>query len=264
MTRVVRTYQVKEVAALTGLSVRALHHYDSIGLLRPSARSGAGYRLYTDDDLLRLQQVMIGRALGLGLEVIRRSLDDPRFDREAALLEQRAALVERQTQTAGMIRAVDRALAMIRGERGGEGDETMDRKELFGGFDPAEHEAEAEARWGSTSAFAESKRRTASYDDEAWRSLQAEASAIYADMAAAMKAGRRPDEPEVMAIAERARLHVDRWFYPCDPEMHAGLAALYEADERFAANIDRFGEGLTPFLAAAIRANARRAGAPRA
>lgn len=259
MTRVVRTYQVKEVAALTGLSVRALHHYDAIGLLRPSARSCAGYRLYTDEDLLRLQQVMIGRALGLGLEVIRRSLDDPRFDREAALLEQRAALVERQTQTAGMIRAVDRALAMIRGEGGGEGDETMDRKELFGGFDPAEHEAEA--RWGSTDSFAASKRRTAGYGEAEWRALQAEASAIYADMAAAMTAGRRPEDAEVMAIAERARLHVDRWFYPCSPAMHAGLADLYEADERFAANIDRFGAGLTPFLAAAIRANARRAGA---
>jgi DNA-binding transcriptional MerR regulator len=59
-----RTYRVKEVASLSGLTVRALHHYDSIGLLAPSARSGAGYRLYDDDDLLRLQQILIGRELG--------------------------------------------------------------------------------------------------------------------------------------------------------------------------------------------------------
>ena len=76
-----RTYQVQEVAELAGLTVRALHHYDSIGLLSPSMRSAAGYRLYTDDDLLRLQQIVIGRELGLSLEAIRGSLDDPHFDR---------------------------------------------------------------------------------------------------------------------------------------------------------------------------------------
>ena len=77
-----RTYQVKDVARLTGVSVRTLHHYDAIGLLVPGARTAAGYRLYTESDLLRLQQILIGRELGLPLEEIRRSLDDPRFDRK--------------------------------------------------------------------------------------------------------------------------------------------------------------------------------------
>ena len=90
-----RTYQVKQVARLTGLTIRTLHHYDSIGLLAPSARSAAGYRLYDDDDLLRLQQILIGRELGLSLEAIRRSLDDPRFDRRQALLAQRTELAAR-------------------------------------------------------------------------------------------------------------------------------------------------------------------------
>jgi DNA-binding transcriptional MerR regulator len=108
-----RTYQVKEVAGLTGLTVRALHHYDSLGLLVPSARSAAGYRLYDDDDLLRLQQILIGRELGLSLEEIRRSLDDPRFDRRQALLAQRGELAARADRTAGMIRAIDAALTVI-------------------------------------------------------------------------------------------------------------------------------------------------------
>ena len=81
-----RTYQVKEAAELSGVSVRTLHHYDEIGLLVPARRSAAGYRLYDDDDLLRLQQILIGRELGLPLEAIRRSLDDPSFDRRGALL----------------------------------------------------------------------------------------------------------------------------------------------------------------------------------
>ena len=91
MTRA-RTYHVKDLARLAGVSVRTLHYYDSIGVLVPRARTAAGYRLFTDPDLLRLQQILISRELGLSLEEIRRSLDDPPFDRKAALLEQREHL----------------------------------------------------------------------------------------------------------------------------------------------------------------------------
>jgi len=110
-----RQYQVKEVAELSGLSIRALHHYDAIGLLTPSFRTAAGYRVYDADDLLRLQQIMIGRELGLSLEDIRRSLDDPSFDRRSALLTQRAALERRAQHTTEMIRAIDAAVGVIDG-----------------------------------------------------------------------------------------------------------------------------------------------------
>jgi len=100
-----RTYRVKEVAEITGVSVRTLHHYDAIGLLVPGGRSEAGYRLYDDEDLLRLQQILIGRELGLTLEAIGRSLDDPAFDRRQALLAQRRELERRAEETAEMIRA---------------------------------------------------------------------------------------------------------------------------------------------------------------
>src|SRR5688572_19997454 len=108
-----RTYQVKEVAELSGLTVRALHHYDSIGLLVPSLRTAAGYRLYRADDLLRLQQILIGRELGLPLEQIRQSLDEPSFDRRRALQQQRTALERRAQRYGEMIRAIDVALALI-------------------------------------------------------------------------------------------------------------------------------------------------------
>src|SRR5687768_10099157 len=124
-----RYYQVKEVAQIAGVSVRTLHHYDEIGLLVPRGRTDAGYRLYDDDDLLRLQQILIGRELGLALEQIRGSLDDPKFDRKRALLEQRGQLAQRARQTDAMLRAVDAALALLdtRGneKQGG----TMDVKE---------------------------------------------------------------------------------------------------------------------------------------
>jgi DNA-binding transcriptional MerR regulator len=251
-----RTYQVKEVAATSGVSVRALHHYDEIGLLVPRARTEAGYRLYDDEDLLRLQQILIGRELGLALEEIRRSLDDPGFDRGAVLRAQRLQLEARAQQTAGMIRAIDHALAALDEE----GEKNMDTKAIFEGFDHAKHEAEAEQRWGETAAFEESRRRTKRYTPADWKCHAAEQAAIYAAAATLMNEGRPPGSPEAMDVAERHRLLIDRWFYPCSATMHVGLAGLYESDARFAANIDKAGAGLTPFLAEAIRANARRGG----
>lgn len=251
-----RTYRVKEVAQTTNISVRALHYYDEIGLLVPKGRTGAGYRLYDDDDLLRLQQILIGREQGLALEEIRHSLDDPRFDRRQALLAQKRQLQKRAQQTAEMIRAVDAALSIL---EEGSGD-IINMKQLFDGFDPFRYEAEAKARWAHADTYKESIKRTTSYTPEDWKLIQAEQASIYADAFAAFKAGKVADSVEAMDIAERHRLTIDRWFYPCSFAVHAGLADSYEADSRFAENIDKFGAGLTPFLSAAMRANARRYG----
>jgi DNA-binding transcriptional MerR regulator len=252
-------YRVKEVAELTGVSVRTLHHYDAIGLLSPSQRSGAGYRLYDAADLLRLQQVLIGRELGLSLEDIRRSLDEASFDRKRALLEQRKRLQERAAQTEAMLRAIDAALTLI-DQPTERGDDIMQLKEMFDGFDPTQYEAEVEQRWGDSDAYKVSKQRTSRYTPEDWKRQAAEQAAVYGDAFRALQAGKMPDDPEVMDVAERHRLAIDRWFYPCSHAQHAGLADMYEQDRRFAENIDKFGADLTPFLAAAIRANARRHG----
>jgi DNA-binding transcriptional MerR regulator len=249
-----RTYRVADVARLSGVSIRTLHHYDAIGLLVPTGRTEAGYRLYADADLLRLQQILIQRELGLPLEAIRRSLDDPRFDRRQALVEQRRQLEAKGRALAEMLRAVDAALAVVGDDPQGE---SMEMKELFGGFDPSQYEAEVEARW-SGEALDESKRRVKGYTADDWKRQQAEQGAIYGEAAAAMTRGLDPASPDAMDIAERHRLAIDTWFYPCSKSMHAGLADMYEADERFRASIDKAGEGLTTFLSAAILANAAR------
>lgn len=103
-----RTYRVKDVARLARVTVRTLHHYDAIGLLVPS-RTRTGHRVYGEDDLLRLQQILIGRELGLPLEEIGCMLTDPHFDRRKALLEQRELLMRRASETEAMIRAIDSA-----------------------------------------------------------------------------------------------------------------------------------------------------------
>jgi MerR family transcriptional regulator, thiopeptide resistance regulator len=252
-----RSFQVKEVARIASVSVRALHHYDEIGLLVPKGRTQAGYRLYDENDLLRLQQIVIGRALGLPLEGIRRSLDDPEFDQRKALLAQKQQLQERNQQTTRMILAVEAALAVL--DAKGTGD-AMDMKEIFDGFDSSLYEEEGKQRWGNGDAYKESQRRTKKYSEEDWKKVGAEQAAIYADAAVAKAAGKKPSDDDVMDIAERHRLSIDRWFYPCSVVMHLGLADMYESDQRFSANIDKHGPGLTMFLVETIRANGRRHG----
>jgi hypothetical protein len=153
-----------------------------------------------------------------------------------------------------MLNAIDAALARL-----DEKEKTMDAKQIFYGFDAKKYEAEAKARWGQTDAFQESMRRTKNYSPEDWAKMKAEQDAVYRDAASAMQSGENPDGDKAMAIAERARLVIGRWFYPCSAEMHCGLAAMYEADNRFAEFFDKYGARLTAFFSAAIQANARRA-----
>src|SRR4051812_37177691 len=119
------TYTVGELASLARVSIRALHHYDEIGLLRPSGRSGAGYRLYTAPDLQRLQQVLFFRELGFKLEEIQRILADPGFDRRQTLVAHRALLAERAERARALVDLVDRTLKAL-GD-----DDTMNPEEMF-------------------------------------------------------------------------------------------------------------------------------------
>ena len=268
---------VSTVARLTGVSVRALHHYDEIGLLRPSGRSEAGYRLYDEGDLARLQQIMFFRALELPLEEIARIMSDPDFDVVATLRSQREMLVARVASTHALIGAVDAAIERIASpapRRGG--DATMRDKakehptiedranEMFAAFTfkdfkPEQYEAEAEQRWGNTDAFKESKRRTARYTKADWELIKQEAAAVYLRLGDLMAAGEAPDAPAVLDAAEAHRQHISRWFYDCSYEIHAGLGELYVNDARFTANIDRARPGLSAYLRAAFAANAARA-----
>lgn len=249
-----KRYQVADVARIAGVTIRTLHHWDDIGLLVPSGRSRAGYRLYDADDLLRLQQICIGRSLGLSLEQVRRTLDDPEIDRRALLLEQRAELQRRLEDTASMLRSIDAALTALE-----KGVTTMNEEDLFEGFDPAQYEEEVQQRWGDTEHYREASRRTAGYGPEDWANLKAEAEDLMRRFSAALQQGRAPEDPRVVELAEEHRLHIDRWFYPCSPSMHAALASMYRADSRFSASFERYAAGLTDYVALAIEANTARA-----
>ena len=137
--------RIGEVARLAHVSVRTLHHYDRIGLVRPSARTAAGYRLYATEDLERLQTVLLYKELGFGLGEIRDLLAEPGYDRREALRAQREQLARRSARVDAMLALIDKTLAAM---DEGIPMERSDLFEVFGDFDPAEHEAEAEDALG--------------------------------------------------------------------------------------------------------------------
>jgi DNA-binding transcriptional MerR regulator len=241
---------VGEVADLAHVTVRTLHHYDELGLLSPSERSETGYRLYSYDDLARLQEILIWRALGFSLAEIKSLLDDPGYDPISALERQRE-LVGREIDRLGAVAAaVDAALAAHRNGT------PIEETKMFDGFDPALYEDEARERWGGTEAYQESARRSQAYGEDEWLQIRRESSDIVGELVAAMRAGEPADGPAARALAERHRDHISRWFYPCSPAMHRGLAEMYVADERFTRTYEREAEGLAAYFHDAIVANA--------
>ncbi len=244
-------YTVKQVAKLAGVTVRTLHHYDAIGLLRPAAVSPAGYRLYSDADLERLQQVLFFRELGFSLREIGRALSSPDFDRREALTMHRRLLVEKRRRVHALIRSVDRSIAAM------DGGEDMSSSAMFEGFDESklrEYREEARRRWGDTPAWAESERRTAGYTQQDWQYIQAESDEINRGLAALME--RDPAEPEAQALVGRWHALINDRFYECSPQAFRGLGDLYVEDSRFAAHYDPWRPGLAAFLRRAMHAYA--------
>ncbi|MDO8847243.1 MAG: MerR family transcriptional regulator [Coriobacteriia bacterium] len=246
---------VSEVSRLAGVSVRALHHYDELGLLVPSARTEAGYRLYGRDDLDRLQEILLFRELEIPLDDIGVLLAGGAFDRRAALELQREMLTQKSARTAALITSVERA---INAERTGVRMTKEETFEVFGDFDPAEYEDEVKERWSDTDAYKESARRTARYTRADWERFKAENQQIGTDTAALMDAGVAASDPRAMDLAEAARLQIDTWFYACSHKMHVNLAEMYIADPRFTATYEKIHAGMAQYWHDAILANAAR------
>ena len=246
---------VSQVAKLAGVSVRALHHYDELGLLSASERSAAGYRLYSDVDLQRLQQVLFFKELGFALEAIRSLMGDPKFELRSALLMQRHLLEEKVARLKKVLAAVDAALAS---EEEGRVMRKEEMFEVFGSDEPARYEEEAKQRWGDTAAYQESARRTARYGKKEWQQIKDEGDRIFRELAALLAEGVPAASDAAVALAERHRAHIDRWFYPCSKAMHRAIAESYVTDSRFTQNIDRYSEGVAAYARDAIAANAQR------
>jgi MerR family transcriptional regulator, thiopeptide resistance regulator len=249
------TLTVGTVARLAGVTVRTLHHYDQIGLLRPTGRSEAGYRRYSDADIERLQRILFYRELEFGLDQIRDAMADGGVDTLDHLRRQHALLGDRIERLRRLSEAV--ATAMEAHQMGI--DLTPEeRLEVFGSFDPDAYADEVKERWGDTDAYRESARRTSRYTRDDWARIKAQGEAVNRRFVEAMSAGLPADGPKAMDAAEAHRQGIDDAYYPCSYEMHQGLAEMYLADPRFTANYETLAPGLAQYVHDAILANAAR------
>jgi DNA-binding transcriptional MerR regulator len=250
------SYSVGQVTGFAGVTVRTLHHYDRIGLLVPSGRTASGHRRYSDTDLDRLQQILFYRELGFPLEEVAVLLDDPEADPVEHLRRQHGLLTARIGRLREMATAVEQAMEA---RKMGINLTPEEKFEVFGDFDPGEHEEEVRERWGGTDAYAESQRRTASYTKEDWQRIKEEADSLNRRLVALMESGTPPESGAAMDLAEEHRQQISRNFYACGTGMHTCLGEMYVADERFTRTIDAAGPGLAAYLRDAILANAARA-----
>jgi len=245
---------VGQVAETFGVTVRTLHHYDAEGLVVPSARTPAGYRLYTDADLARLATVVTYRRLGLPLSEVRALLDGE-GTAEEHLRRQRDAVVSRLGELEQLVTAIDRALEREMEQRPATADEL---KELFGDGFSEEYQSEAQERWGESDAWKQSAARTKSYTKADFEQIKAEADAVNVAFVAALQSGAPAGSVEAMDAAEAHREHIERWFYDLDHGFHRGLADMYVADPRFTATYEQQAPGLAAYVHDAIHANADR------
>lgn len=247
---------VGAAARALGVSVRTLHHWDDIRLLRPAGRSNGGYRLYAAEDLARAQQVLVYRELGFSLPEIARILEDPEADAGAHLERQSRLLAERIEDLQAVAAAVER---LISARRGGIALTAGEQVEIFGrGWQP-EWQAEARERWGDTEAWRQSQDRTRNLTADDWRSLAEERDALDGELSRAARDGVPPDSAEAAALVERHRRQLSRFFdVPLGRQVI--LARMYTEDERFRAHYDAEQPGTAAWLLDAVAASARAQG----
>ena len=232
------------LSRLSGVSVRALHHYDQIGLLHPSEVGNAGYRYYGDEAIERLWQILFYRELDFPLQDIADILSSPSFDRMRALAEHRNLLLQKRGR-------LDRLIALVSNAMKGENN--ME----FKPFDTSEIDAlreqyaeEAKARWGDTDAYRESTRRAAKWTDADKARLEKESGEIFSGFASLV--GTDPADTRVQTLVARWKAFISESYYDCTNEILAGLGQMYVADERFTKNIDQYGTGTAKLMSDAI------------
>jgi DNA-binding transcriptional MerR regulator len=236
---------VSETSKLVGVSVRTLHYYDEIGLLKPSEKTDAGYRFYDDENLEVLQQILFFRELEFSLDEIGRILSQPDFDRKQALRDHRDLLLVKQRHIGDLLMLVDETL---------EGRENMSKDNaIFTDYEAAreKYADEAKARWGSSEAYQESAERDKRRSKEESISLMGGAGEIFKAFAALRD--KSPSDPDVQAHIRKWQAFITDNFYTCTNEILAGLGEMYVADSRFTENIDRYGSGTAQFISEAIR-----------
>lgn len=261
MTSSTSRYTVKKMADLSGISVRTLHHYDSIGLLKPAAIGDNTYRYYGREELLRLQQILFHRALGFSLTAIGVALDDPNFDDVSALQSHRAALAAEAEKTQALIKTIDRTLASLASL---EGQKQMKDADLYQGFSleqQSDYEQWLIAHYGADmeQRIADSTKAYNAMSTEEQDKTMAELAAIEQGLAEGLRQKEPADSAAHDLLLDRHRAWVAfMWDRPCPPEAYAGLAGLYLSHPDFEKRYEQIEPGFTLYLTDAMKAYATR------
>ena len=238
-------FTVKQLSDLAGVTPRTLHHYDQLGLLKPSRIGENGYRYYGEESILRLQQILFYRELGLSLEAIKKIMGRRGFDVLSALESHKVELGKRITRLEHLVATVDNTISHLKGQR------EMSQKRFFAGFTPEEEEKyarEAEQKY-DPATVRESNRKWKAYGKEKQQAILAEGQQIYIEMVAVIPQGA--DAPAVQALVERWRQHMN-YFWTPNLDQLIGLAELYNTDERFKANYEALHPQLAEFMLEAV------------
>lgn len=243
--------QINEFAKLAGVSVRTLHYYGEIGLLKPAfVDEQNGYRFYDEISLERMQEILFYRELDFELKSIAEILSSPDYDKQKALAEQRKLLILKKERLERMIAALDSA------EKG---------KITMSAFDNSDYEtarnryeAEAKRRWGETAAYKEHAEKTAGYSKDQWQNVNNGLMTVLAKFAACMKDGNTADSDEAQTLVKELQNYITENYYTCTDEILAGLGQMYIADERFKANIDKHTPGTAAFISKSIATYCRK------
>lgn len=237
--------KINEVAKLTGVTVRTLHYYDEIGLLKPSKVSEANYRLYDAAAIEMLQQILFFKELDFPLNEIKEIVKSESFDRTEALEKHKELLIKKRKRIDKLINLVEKTI---------EGECNMSFKEFDNiDFENAKNKyaKEVKERWGKTDAYVESETKTKKYGKEQWKQVNEEGGNIL--KAFAENREKSADSKEVQALVKEWQDYITKRFYKCTNEILKGLGVMYLQDERFKKNIDSYGKGTTEFMSQAIK-----------
>lgn len=236
---------VKEFAELTGVSVRTLHYYDEINLLKPAEiDENNGYRFYDRTALERMQEILFYRELDFPLKSICEILSSHDYDKQKALTEQKKLLILKKERLERIISAIDNA----------EESEAVMKALNNNDYEVArkQYESEAKERWGKIEAYKEHTEKTKDYSKDKWQSVTDGLDSIFGEFAECMKIGNTPDSEVAKALVEKLQKHITDNFYTCTNKILSGLGQMYVCDERFTQNIDKHGIGTAEFVNKAI------------
>ena len=233
---------VKDVSKLTGVSVRTLHYYDAIGLLTPTKVTDAGYRMYDDTALSRLQSILLFRELQFPLKEIKEFLDSPDFNQEETIAQQ-IKLLELQYKHIGELISFAREIQT-------KGVKTM-KFEVFDTNEIEQYKAEVKSKWGNSKAYQEYEQRVVSHSEHNDSKFVNEIMSLFTDLGAMKQLP--PTDKAVQEKIAALQAYINENFYTCSNDILIELGEMYVCDDRFKKNIDRFGgEGTAKFVREAI------------